>query len=116
MSDYYHLKVYKTSYRLLVEIYQSFTSLNREYKYTIGEKVKEKAFGVLVGIYKANRTHPKAAVLEDILDDVEYIRLSLRLLRDLRVLSQKRYVKLLVLCEDMREQFERWCRYEKRNT
>jgi len=67
---------------------------------------------VLVGIYKANRSDTKAPVIETILDDVEYIRLSLRLLRDLNVLSEKKYVHLVVLCEDMRVQFEKWRRYE----
>jgi len=114
MSDYYHLDVYKASYKLLVEIHRSFTSLNKEHKYTIGEKVKEKVFAVLVGIYRANKSSSKSIVLGQILDDVEYIRLSLRLLRDLRVLNEKKYVRLLVLCEEVREQFEKWCGYEER--
>jgi len=113
MRDYYHLDVYKTSYKLLVEIHKSFKNLNKEHKYTIGEKVKEKVFAVLVGIYKANKSTHKAKALEDILDDVEYIRLSLRLLRDLSVLNDTKYVRLLVLCEDARGQFERWMSYEK---
>ena len=114
MSDYYHLDVYKASYKLLVEIHRSFRNLNKEHKYTIGEKVKERVFDVLVGIYRANKSTSKVMVLEQILDDVEYIRLSLRLLRDLRVLNEKKYVRLLVLCEDVRGQFERWCGYEGR--
>ncbi len=107
MSDYYHLDVYKSSYKLLVEIHKSFKNLNREHKYTIGEKVKERVLDVLVGIYRANKSTNKVMALEQILNDVEYIRLSLRLLRDLRVLNEKKYVRLLVLCEDVRVQFER---------
>lgn len=112
MRDYYHLDVYKSSYKLLVEIHKNFTNLNREHKYTIGEKVKEKVFDVLVSIYKTNKSENKVTMLEKILDDVEYIRLSLRLLRDLKVLNEKRYVRLLVLSEDVRVQFERWRAYE----
>ncbi len=107
MSDYYHLDVYKSSYKLLVEIHTSFKNLNREHNYTIGEKVKERVLDVLVGIYRANKSTNKVMALEQILNDVEYIRLSLRLLRDLRVLNEKKYVRLLVLCEDVRVQFER---------
>jgi hypothetical protein len=114
MRDYYHLDVYKTSYKLLVEIHKSFKNLNKEHKYTIGEKVKEKVFAVLVGIYKVNKSTHKAKALEEILDDVEYIRLSLRLLRDLKGLNDKKYVRLLVLCEDARGQFERWQTFEKK--
>ena len=71
-------------------------------------------FSVLVGIYKANKSTHKVTVLENVLDDVEYIRLSLRLLRDLRVLNEKKYVRLLVLCEDVTGQFEKCCGYEKK--
>lgn len=112
--DYYHLDVYKVSYKLLVEVHKSFTNLKREHKYTIGEKVKEKVFGVLVGIYRANKSTNKVVALEQALDDVEYVRLSLRLLRDLKVLNEKKYVSLLVLCEDVRVQFEKWSAYENR--
>lgn len=112
MGDYYHLDVYKASYKLLVETHRSFTNLSREYKYTIGEKVKERVFNILVGIYRANKSKNKVLVLEKILDDVEYVRLALRLLRDLYVLNEKKYVTLLVLCEEVRVQFEKWCRYE----
>lgn len=114
MGDYYHLDVYKSSYKLLVEVHKNFTTLNKEHKYTIGEKVKKKVFDVLVGIYKANKSTHKVTTLEQILDDEEYIRLSLRLLRDLRVLNEKKYVGLLVLCEDVAMQFEKWLRYEER--
>jgi len=112
MGDYYHLDVYKVSYKLLVEIHKDFTNLNREHKYTTGEKVKEKVFEILIGIYRVNKSVKRVAKLESILDDVEYVRLSLRLLRDLNVLSEQRYVRLLVLCEEVRMQFEKWCGYE----
>ena len=36
---------------------------NKEHKYSIGEKVKEKVFDVLVGIYKANKSSSKSIVL-----------------------------------------------------
>ncbi|CAA6828047.1 MAG: Unknown protein [uncultured Sulfurovum sp.] len=95
-------------------IHKNFTNLNKEHKYTIGEKVKERALDVLVGIYRANKATNKVVALERVLDDVQYIRLSLRLLRDLKVLNEKKYVELLVLCDDVRVQFEKWSAYENR--
>ena len=114
MRSYYHLDVYKSSYKLLTEVYKSFRNLNREYKYTIGEKVKERVFEVLVGIYRANRSKDKVACLHKALEDVEYIRLSLRLLRDLGVLSEKKFVRLMQISEDVLVQFEKWKHYEEK--
>ena len=114
MRNYYHLDVYKSSYKLLIEIHKSFRNLNREYKYTIGEKVKERVFEVLVGIYKANRSKDKVACLHKALEDVEYIRLSLRLLRDLGVLGEKKFVRLMQISEDVFVQFEKWKHYEEK--
>ena len=116
MSDYYHLDVYKASYKLLVEIHKSFKNLNREYKYTIGEKVKERAFDVLVGIYKANRSKDKVACLYKALEDVEYVRLSLRLLRDLGAFGEKKFVRLMQISEDVFVQFEKWKNYEEKHS
>ena len=49
-----------------------------------------------------------------ILDDVEYVRLSLRLLRDLTVLNEKKHVRLVVISEDVAVQHEKWFRYERK--
>jgi len=116
MADYYHLDVYKSSYKLLLEIYKNTRNLNREYKYTTGEKIKERAFAILIGIAKANRSKNKVIPLDKVLDDVEYLRLSLRLLRDLGVLSEKKFVNLIVLSEDVLSQVERWRKYEEGHT
>ncbi len=100
------------SYKLLVEIYTSLKNLSKEYKYTIGEKVKEKAFDILVNIYKANKTKEKVVYLDNALDDTEFIRLSLRLLRDLNILNDRKFILLNEIVEDVFLQFEKWKSYE----
>lgn len=74
MAEYYHLNVYKSSYKLLVEIYKNTKNLNKEHKYTIGEKIKEKSFEILLNIYRANKAKEKVDYINAALDDVEYIR------------------------------------------
>jgi len=112
MSNYYHLNVYKASYKLLVELYKNLNNLNKEHKYTIGEKIKEKSFEIILNIYRANRVKQKVQFIDTALDDVEYIRLSLRLLRDLNVLNNKKFVSLNLIIEDVLLQFEKWRNYE----
>lgn len=90
MARYYDLEVYRAAYLLLVESYKSLRNLNKEYKYTIGEKVKERVFDILLEIYRiarAKETNQKRLHVSNALDHVEYVRLSIRLLRDLGVLN-----------------------------
>ena len=112
MSEYYHLNVYKSSYKLLVEIYNNTKNLNKEHKYTIGEKIKEKSFEILLNIYRANKAKDKRKCIENALDDAEYIRLSIRLLRDLNVLNDSKFVVLSEIIEDVTLQFTKWGKYE----
>jgi len=67
---------------------------------------------VLLGVYRANNSRNREESLAKTLEDVEYIRLSLRLLRDLRVLNDEKYARLVVLCEDVAVQLEKWMKYE----
>ena len=51
MAQYEHLPVFKKSYDLLLTIYQSVGMFGKEFKYTIGEKLKNKALELIVCIY-----------------------------------------------------------------
>lgn len=112
MAEYYHLNVYKSSYKLLVEIYKSAKNLNKEHKYTIGEKIKERSFEILLNIYRANKATDKVKYIDSALDDAEYIRLSIRLLRDLNVINDSKFVILSEIIEDVSNQFTKWGKYE----
>ncbi len=113
MADYYHLNVYKSSYKLLVESYKGTKNLNKEHKYTIGEKIKEKSFEVLLNIYRANKAKEKIVFINNALDDVEFIRLSIRLLRDLNVINDTKFVNFSEIIEDVSTQFEKWGKYSQ---
>lgn len=108
MARYYELEVYRASYLLLVESYKSLGNLNREYKYTVGAKIKEQVFEILLEIYRASRAGDKALHVNRALDYVEYVRLSIRLLRDLGVLNDAKYTHLVTHVEAAGEQFEKW--------
>ena len=48
------LKVYKDSYDLLVYLYQISVNFNKDFKYSLGEKIKNETIEILINIYKAN--------------------------------------------------------------
>ncbi len=59
MAIYVHLPVYKASYDLLVEIFKFTKNFSKEYKYTIGEKLKNETTELITNIYRANSTYSK---------------------------------------------------------
>jgi hypothetical protein len=51
-----NLPVYKLGYDFLLEIYKRTKTFSREYKFTIGEKMKQESLDLLINIYKANKS------------------------------------------------------------
>lgn len=56
MALFYELPVYKLGYDLLIAIYERTKLFTREYKYTLGEKLKNETLELLINIYKANKS------------------------------------------------------------
>ena len=47
MTVYNHLPVYKTSYDLLLIIFASVKDFTKEYKYTLGDKIKNEIIDLI---------------------------------------------------------------------
>ena len=55
MALYFNLPVYKETYELLLMIFQYSSKLPKDYKYTLGERLKNEATEVIVAIFEANK-------------------------------------------------------------
>lgn len=105
------LPVYKVSYDLLLYSFKLIKNLTRDYKYTIGEKVKNEITDLLMNVYRANKTKLKIKKLEKVemaIENIEVIRLLVRLLYDLHEINLKNYVKVNVDIENVRRQLSGW--------
>ena len=108
MAMYDTLPVFKKGYDLLIEIYKMTTGLPREYKYTIGEKLKNETLELLLQIYKANLSREKEIHIDKCRESAEATRLLIRLLHDLRQISIKRMIALNILIENVSKQLSGW--------
>lgn len=54
MAQYEHLPIYKLTYDLLIRTMTATKDFPREYKYTLGQKMKDEIIEPVVLIYKAN--------------------------------------------------------------
>jgi len=61
MAQYQHLPIYKLTYDLLLRIMQVTKNFPREYKYTLGQKLKDEVIELIVLIYKANSARDRRA-------------------------------------------------------
>ena len=102
------LPVYGAAWRLAVEATEMAARLERNYRYSLGEDIR-------LGVKRAVLCITLAGKGEDRQENVRSARLamldvelSLRLLSDLKLLSDKRYVYFLEMVEDIIRQLSNW--------
>jgi len=113
MTTYYNLPVYKKSYDLLLEIFKLTKDFTREYKYTIGEELKKETTAMIINIYRANRSTDKVGYITNARENIEVIRLLIRLLKDLKQIQVAKIARLNLAIEDLSKQLTGWVNYSK---
>ena len=108
MAQYEHLPVYKESYDLLLEIFKAVKDFQREYKFTIGESLKTEAVEMIKHIYRANSSYRKKRYILLAQENIETIRLFFRVLKDLRQIDLKRFVRVNERIECVAKQLSGW--------
>jgi len=73
MSRYDELPVYKATYDLLIGIFRFTKDFSREYKYTVGEKLKNETLDLIILIYRANSKKNKVETLQNAREHIENV-------------------------------------------
>jgi len=108
MALYNDLPVYKAGYDLLAEIFQFVKNFNKEYKYTVGEKLKNETLEMITNIYRANSRAEKRELLQSARENIEVIRLLLRLTKDLKQIDLKKFIIINEKIEEVSKQLAGW--------
>jgi len=108
MALYNQLPVYKSSYDLLVHIFKYSKHFTKEYKYTIGESLKKETVEMIANIYRANSRKEKSELIQNARENVEVIRLYLRLIKDLQQINIRTFVSLNEMIESVSKQLTAW--------
>lgn len=82
----------------------------REYKYTLGQKMKDEIVELVVLIYRANTAIDKEQHIALILERVQVIQLLTRLAHDMRILTRKHYAALAEMTDSLARQAQGWQR------
>jgi four helix bundle protein len=108
MALFYELPVYKASYDLLMEIFELVKHFPREYKYSVGEKLKDEALEMIMNIYRANTRQQKKDTLQNAREHLEVVRLLLRLTKDMKQININRFVDVNKKIENISKQLTGW--------
>jgi hypothetical protein len=113
MSTYSSLAVYKASYDFLIRLIVLTKNFEREYKFTLGESIKKESMEMMKNIYRANSSTNKKQLIQVARENLEMIRLDLRILQDLKQLNLKRFVFLNEKIEIISKQLVAWQKFSK---
>ncbi|MBO4263262.1 MAG: four helix bundle protein, partial [Bacteroidales bacterium] len=108
------LPVYGAVYRLAVEVTEMASRLPRNYRYSLGEDIRQGAKRALLCVTLAGKGEERPAHIRKARLSAMDVQLSLRLLSDLHVLEDKRYVYFLEMTEEIVKQLSNWERGVRR--
>lgn len=113
MALYYNLPVYKESYDLLIITYKLVEKVPREYKYSLGERLKNAVTDVLLYIFEGSKAKDttKKECIEKAINSLEKSRLCIRIFSDLNVWSVSSQVSLNLKIENISKQLTQWGNY-----
>ena len=85
----------------------------KEFKYTAGESLKKETTDLLVLIFRANTRTDKYSVLQEAREKIEVIRLLIRVMKDLKQISLKKFVTVNQKVEEVSKQLTGWQKSQK---
>jgi len=108
MAQYDTLPVYKASYDLMLKVFEFCRHFRKEYKYTLGEKLKNETLEMIMNIYRANTKREKSDLLQKARENIEVIRLLFRLTKDLKLIPLNKFIDINDKIENISKQLTGW--------
>lgn len=108
MAIHSELPIYKVAYDLLGVVVQLVKNMPRDFKQSIGGKIRDECIEVATLVFRANVAADKAPHLLNLLERLQVAELLLRLARDLRFISTGQYAKAIALTGSIGKQANGW--------
>lgn len=108
MATYDHLPVYKVCYDLLLLLFRVCGTMQRDYRFTLGESMKKELTELMVNVYRANCRQQKKLLLSQARENLEVVRLLLRLSMDLKLVPLKSFAVSNEKIESISKQLTAW--------
>jgi hypothetical protein len=111
MATYDQLMIYKEAYDLASDLLPLTKKMERGYKYTLGERINNASVEMLICVYRINTSNDnRDRYFMSAREQIELIRLLLRLMKDLRLVTVGRFTRLNGMVESISKQLTGWHR------
>jgi hypothetical protein len=112
MAQIKHLPIYKTTYELLEAVVRATKNFPRDFKYTLGDKIRTEVIDLVVFIFKANATKEKRVEnATKIIERIQVIELLIRLTKDMRLINVKQFSEIVFLSDSLGRQASGWIKH-----
>ncbi len=108
MTLHSSLPIYKVSYDLLQLVADVTQHFPRNFRQSLGGKLRDECVELLVLIYRANSATDKVPHLIDLLERLQVAELLLRLSKDMRFLSLDKYARAIQFTDSIGKQANGW--------
>ena len=110
MALHTQLPIYKVAYDLLDVITDLAKNMPRDFKVSIGGKLRDECVEIVVLIFRANVARDKVGHIGTLIERLQVAELLLRLSRDKRLISIGQYAKAIELTISIGKQAGGWRR------
>ena len=110
MANHTTLPIYKVAYDLLDTITDLAKNMPRDFKQSIGGKLRDECVEIVTLIFRANVSQEKSAHLIALIERLQVCELLIRLSRDKRLISTGQYAKAIELTSSIGKQANGWRR------
>lgn len=114
MAIYTNLPIYKATYTLLLAINRMLPDMPRDCRYSIGTELRKEVMEIIILIYRANRIRDKFPVIQRMRETLLEVQVYVRLLCDMRYISEGKYVELAEQTSNMSRQLTAWGKSESK--
>lgn len=103
-----NLPVYKAVFDLTIKIFQQSQHMSREFRYTLGERLKNEAINLLIDVYSASTAEDKLPHILSTQRRIELIRVMLRVCREMGQLPIKNMASMTLHTDEITKQLAAW--------
>lgn len=108
MAIHTNLPIYKVAYDLLDVATEVTRDMPRDFKQSLGGKIRDHCVDIVTLIFRANVSRDKVPHLSELLEKLQVVELLMRLSKDKRFISVKQYAKATELTNQVGRQANGW--------
>ncbi|MGE0289660.1 MAG: four helix bundle protein [Bradyrhizobium sp.] len=108
MALHSNLPIYKVAYDLLNLVTDLAKNMPRDFKASIGAKLRDECVDVTVLIFRANCSRGKTPHIDALIERVQVMELLLRLSCDKKLISEGQYARAIRKSENIGKQATGW--------